>query len=145
MLKRILLLFLLLVFLCSNVFAVSNNNKYAYQLEKRNYYIDISKESITTNNINNIFENMKILKLSPFISLKLEDNRVVNKIRNISFTDVNTYIENYVKCLNSYGFYEDSEKVLVSGIKINIVFVEASNMQIDDFLSKFPNAKVIKK
>ena len=101
MLKKFLLLFFVLILLCSNVFAISKSNKSTYNLEKRNYYIDISKEAVTTNNINNIFENMKILKLYPLVNLKIEDKRVVSKIFNISFTDVNTYIENYINCLNS--------------------------------------------
>ncbi|MCI8567866.1 MAG: hypothetical protein HFG48_00945 [Bacilli bacterium] len=145
MLKKFLLLFFVLILLCSNVFAISKSNKSTYNLEKRNYYIDISKEAVTTNNINNIFENMKILKLYPLVNLKIEDKRVVSKIFNISFTDVNTYIENYINCLSELGFYEDAEKVLVSGIKINVIYVEASNSQIDDFLLRFPNAKLLKK
>lgn len=145
MLKRILILFLIVLFLCSNVFAISRNQENVQNLEKTKYYIDISKEAINTNNINQIFKNMKILKLYPLVNLKIEDKRVFSKVFKINFIDVNTYIENYVSCLNDLGFYDDAERVVVSGIKINVIFVEANKMQIDNLLVSFPKAKVLKK
>lgn len=144
MLKRSILYGLVLVFFCSNVFAVSRSSNEILDIETKGYYIDLSKENVTTNNIDYVFRNMKILKVYPSINLSVNDNRVIDSLSNISFFDTDSYVKNYINILNKYGFYDDSEKVIVSGVRIKKVYVESSKRMINDFILEHRNLKLSK-
>lgn len=144
MLKRSILYGLVLVFFCSNVFAVSRSSNEILDMETKGYYIDLSKENVTTNNIDYVFRNMKILKAYPSINLSVNDDRVIDSLSNISFFDTDSYVKNYINTLNKYGFYDDSEKVIVSGVRIKKVYVESSKKSINDFILEHKSAKLSK-
>lgn len=152
--KKNLMLFiftvLLLFFISSSTFSlnIKNNIRRASTsviLEKSNYYIDVSSSSFTTKNVSSRLNNITILKVYPDVTLSIYDERIINKLANLNFFDMENYINNYVKYLKEFGLYDDAERASVHGIKIKCLKLEATKDDIDNILLKFPNVRLMKK
>ncbi len=152
--KKNLMLFiftvLLLFFISSNTFSLNVKNNVrkvstSMILEKNNYYIDVSDSSFTTKNVSSKLDNITILKVYPDVALSIQDEKIINKLSNLNFFDMENYINNYVKYLKKFGFYDDAERALVYGIKINCLKIDATKDDINNILLKFPKVKLVKK
>ena len=146
MLKRMFIVsfFFFLFFLNVNAQdSIERNANKSLNLEKNNYYLDVRDAAFNTNNLMERVKKMKILKIYPSISLTIEDDRINRIISNFGFYDINVYVDNYIKCLNKFGLYDDIEKVMVSGIKIDYLYVQATNNDIDNLILEIPKVKII--
>ena len=127
---------------------VINSNKESAQAvfnsQDNNYDIfilDISKENITTNNIYNYFNDIKILEIYPYINpiyqkyLDIKSysfNTVLSNKKNIS-----NFITEYNKELNNNGLNNEMIKININGIKIDKIKVYTSNKDINNLINNY--------
>ena len=118
-------------------------NKNSYDV----YVLDVSRENINTYNIDNYFDDLKILEIVPYI------NPIYKKLFNFSSYSFNTvlsnkknvslFISNYLNILNKNGLNDELVKYNINGVKIIKVKVYASNNDIKYLLNNY-NLKIVK-
>lgn len=149
---RKILVFIFFIIICifsfqfytsrENVIPVFNENINSYDV----YLLDVSKEEITTNNIADIFDTIKILEIYPYI------NPIYKKLINLSNYSFNTILSNkknisnfiteYLNQLENNKLKEELVKYSINGIKINYLKIYASNNDINKLISNYNMIKI---
>lgn len=149
---RKILVFIFFIIICifsfqfytsrENVIPVFNENINSYDI----YLLDVSKEEITTNNIADIFDTIKILEIYPYI------NPIYKKLINLSNYSFNTILSNkknisnfiteYLNQLENNKLKEELVKYSINGIKINYLKIYASNNDINKLISNYNMIKI---
>jgi len=118
------------------VFNQSDRYYYGY------YLIDTSKSNITTKNILDFLDNIKITKIYPntnplyrnFINIsEYKFNEILSSKKNIS-----NFISVYNDKLKENALIKEIETFNISGVKLNKIKVYASKEQIENLLSVNP-------
>ena len=104
------------------------------------YFLNTEKENITTNNLTDYFEDIKILEIYPYI------NPIYKKHMKKSYTfntavshkkNTSNFIVEYSNQLSNYALNVDNVLVHLNGIKIDKIKVYTSNTKIDYLMQNY--------
>ena len=104
------------------------------------YFLNTEKENITTNNLTDYFEDIKILEIYPYI------NPIYKKHMKKSYTfntavshkkNTSNFIVEYSNQLSNYALNVDNVLVHLNGIKIDKIKVYRSNTKIDYLMQNY--------
>lgn len=104
------------------------------------YFLNTEKENITTNNLTDYFEDIKILEIYPYI------NPIYKKHMKKSYTfntavshkkNISNFIVEYSNQLSNYALNVDNVLVHLNGIKIDKIKVYTSNTKIDFLMQNY--------
>jgi hypothetical protein len=95
-------------------------------------FILLELDSVNTNNFENFFKDIKVLKIYPSI------NKIyINKVKNIyNYSNLKEFKNSYLNELDKNGYYKDYNYYLVNPIKIEKLLVYSSE---DVIRTKFKN------
>ncbi len=105
-----------------------------FSLEDYNiFYLDVSNEVVTTNNLTKIIKNMDIVSIKPYVNPIYKDKLDLEYsfMNNISLKkNIKNFIEYYKKKIKEKGFNDDLSYIDKDGIKIMEVTVYAKGVDI---------------
>ena len=148
--KKIMVLILLILFciIClsnkkDNISLVFNENDYNYKI----YDLDLSKDNITTNNLDSYFQGYTVIGIKPNI------NPIYKKIINIKEYDFDTtetidnnidsFNEIYINLLKENNLNSEIDNYYYHGLKIDEITLYITNTELNTILMN-KNIEVIK-
>jgi len=125
----ILTIFILNTYNKNNIEPVFNEDGYEYSM----YILEFSNQNISTNNIEEIFENMKIIWVEPLINLVYKDklNYKLYYFEDISTKEnIKRFKNNFITKLQNNNYKNDAINYQILGIKINRMKVYSNEQDI---------------
>ncbi len=141
--KKIIILFLsiIIIFSISKASTKEVFNEYDYNI----YYLDFREANLTTENFNEYFNNIDILKISPYINPIYKNKFKFDEyLFDYSSYDNNIkkFKESFLKELKLIN-YSDYINCSIKGIKIDMVKVYARKSDINKIINKDKNVKYV--
>lgn len=124
--KKVFYLFLILLVVLIDLRSKENLTLVFNQEKTSEFYefILLEVKDIDTNNFEEKFKNIEVLKLYPVI------NKIyVDKIKKVyAFKNIESFKNEYLKILEINGYYKDYNYYLINPIKIEKVLVNTSEL-----------------
>ena len=141
--KLVLLLLIVFCIFCSlyskeeKAIPTFNEIDYNYNI----YNLDISRENITTKNMQNIFDSYTIISVEPYVN-PIYSTLIATKTfdfdtnKSIS-VNVDILTNHYVDILKNNGLNSEAQTIEYNGIKIDKVSLYITNSQLDMILNNY--------
>lgn len=113
----------------NNIEPVFNEDNHEYSM----YILEFPNQNISTNNIDNIFVNMKIIWLKPSINLLYKDklNYKIYYFEDVSIKEnINRFKANFITKLENNNYKSDAINYKILGIKISKMQVYSNEEDI---------------
>lgn len=129
---------------CVVTYSNKENTEMVFAEESNNYDIyllDLSKQSITTNNLDDYFDNITILEIYPNINpiyknlIKLNSYSYNTAISNKKNTS--NFMSEYSRRLEKNGLKNEELRYYINGIKINKIKVYTSSKKVNKLINKY--------
>lgn len=135
--KKVLFIFFLLLIL----FCLKNqdNTELVFQeinYDRARYCIDVKNENVTTNNINEIFNNIEIISVYPYFNNSYK--KLLNNLDFVTLDNINLYYRDLLKQLGKYNWVSN----YYEGIKLEKIKIYAFENEVEALFSKHKFFKV---
>lgn len=112
--------------------------------EQRQFFLDFEEETVHVEDLPFLKEKYAIAIKYVFLKNKslLEEDKITKELEYVYYVNPKDIRKKYEQVLVKYGLYDDLERIMVHGIEIKGMIVEATKEKIDELQKNYPNLQL---